>query len=327
VRIDSKRADRDAMFTLIAAARTLRPAETMGRFVHSAPDLRVLHRFGPPVGAFMAGIGHPAVVDPLHFIDARGGIVTRAELHRAGLTNEQLRIPGLRAVGRAWLATDSASSAIVYAAEHRAQLACVSAATHRGLAVLTHPAAPHHWARPRSHPIAHHGVLHRDRALLALVDGLIESVPDMLQHVSTCLPHLDALVIWESAVRKSLVSLTELRRIQWSRLGPRRLAAEISDQSDSLLETLTADLLRHAGLEFRQQVRILGHRVDLLVGSRVVVQLDGYAFHSGAAQRAADAEHDARLQLHGWIVLRFTYLDVVSRPGHVLEMIRRALAQ
>ena len=154
---------------------------------------------------------------------------------------------------------------------------------------------------------------------------LLESVPDMLAHVAHCLPHVEALVVWESAIRKGLVEPAELRRYRWLHPVAEGLRREAGDRSDSLLETIAADLLRHAGVPFQQQVPIQGHRVDLLVGARLVVEVDGFEFHDGA-QRRRDLEQDARLQLAGYRVLRFAYADLVGRPDHVLMMIRRHLA-
>jgi len=147
----------------------------------------------------------------------------------------------------------------------------------------------------------------------------------MLEHVARCLPELEALIVWESALRKNLVSRRELGRIAWpSRVG-RRLAAAASDKSDSLLETIVLHRLRALGVRVEQQVRLLGHRVDFLVEGRLVVQTDGFGVHTGQ-QRRLDIEHDARLMLEGYVVLRFAYADVIERWEHVAELIVRHLA-
>jgi very-short-patch-repair endonuclease len=148
----------------------------------------------------------------------------------------------------------------------------------------------------------------------------------MLAHVADCLPRLEALIVWESAIHSGLASLAQLRGVVWTRDRPRRLALEASAQSDSLLETLMLHRLRALGLAVRQQVHLLGHRVDFVVGDRLVVQVDGFQHHTGA-QRQSDTEHDARLMLEGYRVLRFGYRDVVDRWAHVEDLILDSLTQ
>lgn len=198
-------------------------------------------------------------------------------------------------------------------------LACVSAADHLGLALLEPPSRMHLWAAPRAHVRPSAVRLHRSIPILPPT-GLVESLPDLLGHVALCLPHAEALIVWESAIRRGLVATAELRRVRWRHPAARSIAGEAGEHADSLLESLVADLLRHARIAFRQQAPVLGHPVDVLVGDRIVVQLDGYAFHSDARERARDAEHDARLQMEGFRVLRFTYRDVVARPEHLLDV-------
>jgi very-short-patch-repair endonuclease len=46
-----------------------------------------------------------------------------------------------------------------------------------------------------------------------------------------------------------------------------------------------------AGPAVRQQAKIAGCVVDLLIGERLVVQLDGDEFHSTSADRTRDLAH------------------------------------
>jgi very-short-patch-repair endonuclease len=52
----------------------------------------------------------------------------------------------------------------------------------------------------------------------------------------------------------------------------------------------------------------------------------GASIHSDAKQFAADRRRDAALVGMGYLVLRFTWLDAVTRPAHVIAMVRAALA-
>ena len=96
--------------------------------------------------------------------------------------------------------------------------------------------------------------------------------------------------------------------------------------SDSGLETIFVVRLEPWGLRLRQQFVIAGRPVDLLIGERLVVQIDGFAFHSTPAQRGRDVAHDAELRLRGYTVLRFTYAQVVHDWPAVERTIARAVA-
>lgn len=105
----------------------------------------------------------------------------------------------------------------------------------------------------------------------------------------------------------------------------RELAAEVTPWSDSGLETIFAVRLRWMRLPIVPQAWIAGHRVDFLIGDRVVVQLDGG--HHVGAQRASDIAHDAELALLGYTVIRVTYGQVMGRWHEVQDRIMRAVAQ
>jgi len=75
-----------------------------------------------------------------------------------------------------------------------------------------------------------------------------------------------------------------------------------------------------------QQARIAGRFVDGLIGTSLLVQIDGFAFHASSAQRSADVAHDAELRLRGYTVLRFTYPQVVHERATVQRTVQRALA-
>ena len=73
------------------------------------------------------------------------------------------------------------------------------------------------------------------------------------------------------------------------------------------------------------QAWIAGHRVDFLIGDRLVLQIDGG--HHVGAQREADIEHDAALMLLGYHVVRVGYWQIIDRWHSVQDMIARAVAQ
>ncbi len=97
----------------------------------------------------------------------------------------------------------------------------------------------------------------------------------------------------------------------------------------SWLEERFLDLVLTAGLP-RPRLNALaaGFEVDALwPDERVVVELDGWAHHKERAAAARDRDKTNRLQVAGYLVLRFLHGDVVGRPSEVAAAIRGLLAQ
>jgi very-short-patch-repair endonuclease len=100
----------------------------------------------------------------------------------------------------------------------------------------------------------------------------------------------------------------------------------------TILETKLVRLLRTAQLPigkaqhvFQEKGRSIA-RVDFVYPEqRVVIEVDGTRWHAGRRARVRDAERDNYLNIKGWIVLRFTWFDLVERPTYVVEQIREAL--
>lgn len=266
------------------------------------------------------------------WIDRHDGIAHRAAADAAGFSRAVIRVAvrsgAVRAVKRNWLATASAHPRLLLAAEHTARLACLSAAVHRGwwsppdlddrlhLAVGPHGAVPAvdatvHWSTPLAPAPAW---------------GLLESVEDTLVHLAGCLPREAALTVWESAIRSEGLSIDAVRTIRWPTIAAQECALEATGLSDSGIETIGLRRLRPLGVPIRQQAVIAGRRVDLLLGDRLVVQIDGFGHHSSAAQRAKDIAHDAELTLRGYTVLRFGYAQIVYDWPSVERVIARAIA-
>ena len=66
------------------------------------------------------------------------------------------------------------------------------------------------------------------------------------------------------------------------------------------------------------QVVIDGHPVDGLIGTRLVLQLDGYGPHTTRRQHNRDLRQDDKLRRKGYIVLRYTR-DHVMREWTMIE--------
>jgi len=100
--------------------------------------------------------------------------------------------------------------------------------------------------------------------------------------------------------------------------------------ADSVLETAFARLAQqHALPEVEFHPVIEGFEVDFRVtDTPVVIECDGWAYHGREREHfERDRERDARLIGGGWIVLRFTYRAVITRPKATADRILGAVAQ
>ena len=157
-----------------------------------------------------------------------------------------------------------------------------------------------------------------------------------LLDLARVLPLDEAVVVADSALR--------LGAVRWERLshlggamgrgatGPRRVHQHLDPRSGSVLESLLRVLLAEAGLPAPlTQYRVLDHgdevaRVDFCwPGARLVVEADGYAFHSSRDDYRRDRRRMNELERLGWRVLRFSWEDVTQRPDHVVGLVRACL--
>jgi very-short-patch-repair endonuclease len=89
------------------------------------------------------------------------------------------------------------------------------------------------------------------------------------------------------------------------------------------------ELLRAARLPSpRANVKIGRYEVDLLWWeARVVVEVDGYAFHSSRTAFERDRRRDGDLHARGFTVIRVTWRQIVDEPEAVVAGIAAALAR
>jgi very-short-patch-repair endonuclease len=100
-----------------------------------------------------------------------------------------------------------------------------------------------------------------------------------------------------------------------------------SDPPDGLLEPRMARLLRDHGLPPAAFQHPVGaYRVDFAYPDlRLAIEVDGYAVHTSPRALRNDLSRQNALVLLGWTVLRFTWSDVVRRPGRVAAEVRAAV--
>jgi very-short-patch-repair endonuclease len=103
--------------------------------------------------------------------------------------------------------------------------------------------------------------------------------------------------------------------------------------SGSVLESLFRVLVATAGLpapatqvQLADGQHVLGRFDFCWRQERLIVELDGFAFHADRITFRRDRELANALGRLGWRLLRFTWEDVVGRPAHVLSVLRECLS-
>lgn len=88
------------------------------------------------------------------------------------------------------------------------------------------------------------------------------------------------------------------------------------------------ELIRDSRLpEPETNARIHGHEVDFLWREQdLVVEVDGYAFHSSRAAFERDRRRDVELHTLGIDVIRVTWAQIVDEPAALIAMLARATA-
>lgn len=269
----------------------------------------------------------------VEWLSTRGGIAHRRDAAARGFTPDHVRA-AIRAgrvqrVRAQWIALAEAPADLVAAASATARLTCTSLARRRGWWIpdgATHGIHLH--VGPNAHRHRQDAVLHWSAPLVDRGERILTaSVEDALAHIAQCFDHEDALAIWESAIRVESLDIESLRAVRWRGAACRALAGTVRGLSDSGIETVFVVRLSPWGVPIRQQVRLAGHRVDVVIGTHLVVQIDGFAHHSTSADRSRDVAHDAELRLRGYTVLRFTYAQIIHQWERVEQTVAAAIAR
>jgi very-short-patch-repair endonuclease len=142
----------------------------------------------------------------------------------------------------------------------------------------------------------------------------------------------------EEAERRTILDLRKLRQVidhSPGRRGLRPLTHALANLTDdpawmqSPAEDLFLELIRATNLPLpRANVLIDGHLVDFAWPEhKVIVEVDGFHFHTTHEAFENDRKRDRRLQKLGWRVIRITYRDLHDDPLGVLEDIRELLSE
>lgn len=241
----------------------------------------------------------------------------------------------IRRVAKGVYALPDAPTALTAARSQGGAVSHLSAAQHWRLGVLSPPALPH-----VTLPV---GRLRRQAGLPCVLHWadapVIDDVTTPVRTVLDCartLPLSEALAVTDSALHLGLVDRDELVDAAARLTGPyrRRIqrVVELSDhRAESVLESALRTILIEAGIEgFEPQVAVrdagfsarldLGHR-----RRRIGLEADGFEFHGSRTALVKDCRRLVGLSLRGWMVLRFSWEDVMYDQEWVVDAVRGAL--
>ncbi|MDQ0649177.1 very-short-patch-repair endonuclease [Microbacterium natoriense] len=143
--------------------------------------------------------------------------------------------------------------------------------------------------------------------------GNLPSIPQTLLQMLRCGGEESFFAALESALRQRLLSDHDRSRLR-SEL-PRHLRWLLDfarEDADSGLESIVRLRLHRLGIDVRTQIVIHGTgRVDLLIGDRLLIEIDGKQNHDGRAERHKDLIRDAFSAIWGYETLRFDFAMVI----------------
>lgn len=275
------------------------------------------------------------------FVEEQGGVAARAAAVAATSRGDVARALADGSVVRSGygrLTLPSCDLAVATAYGLRGVLCLTSAALWHGWAVKTVPDRPHvlvgrgRRLSPEQQRLAE---VHRGALLSEQVrDGVVTDVETTLEQCARQLPEDEGLAVADSALRSG-VPPQVLARVSASVRGPgsakvRRVLGLADDRAANPFESVLRHLaLGVPGLHLTPQRVVVGSRQTVrpdLVDEdlRIVVEADSFQWHGGRADLRRDARRYNLLTVDGWLVLRFSWEDVMFDPDHVREVLTAA---
>jgi len=296
---------------------------------------------GPRTHPTLRGVdGVGALVDELA---RRGGVAgwgallqvaDRGSLERAIAGGEVVRLArgvcGLAGAPPAVLAAGAVRGVVSHASA--AQLWMVEPLHRPSRTSVTVPRRAHRRCPPGTR--LHYADLRSDE-----VTGPVTAPLRTVLDCARSMPFAEALGVADGFLRRGLVHEAELRGTAEALRGAGRarvleVARAADPRSDNPFESaLRAVVLRGGAGDFVPQVPLrvapLGVvRPDLVdEGRRIVLEADSFAWHGSRAALARDCERYDALVVADFVVLRFSWEQVVGRPTEVADAVRAVVAR
>lgn len=269
-------------------------------------------------------------MDPLEFLKSVGGVARVGLLRREGYSDRAVRnlaTAGAYQPRKGVWALPGADPEFLQAIVSNSLLTCASSASRYELWLKDRPGHLH--LASRHHRVGQgprHGRLRfePDQRLP------IASLEDTVIHGLTCLGEVDAVAMAQSAMQHHGVprSLLEAEVTAKYYGTARKRLAKADGLSESVPEISARLLFESAGLRFSRQVQIPGvGRVDFLIDGWLIVEINGFQFHSSRAAWRKDMSRSNIAQTHGHAVLSYAPEQIWNSPDMVLQEILAVLAR
>jgi very-short-patch-repair endonuclease len=225
---------------------------------------------------------------------------------------------------RGWYATPDVEADTVLAVSTGGKVTCVSALKRFGVWTMPHAELHLRVARGTVVRVNEGTRVHWTHDRLDFTHP-VDDVESALLIAIECLDIRAAVVVVDSALNRGLVSISGLELLLANSPRGRRVLSLCDGRAESGIETVARLALRRLRVRVRVQVTIPGvGRVDLLIGDRLVLELDGRQWH---ADFEADRARDRQLMALGYLVVRVSYRQVMVEWAAVeqqlLVLIRR----
>ena len=290
-------------------------------------------------------------------LSREGGVAHAATLRSAGITQKQLersaRLGITERIRAGWYCLADDETDAVKALRVGGRLGCVSLLRAHGVWLMPDVGLHVAVASPRSalrapddrrraldgwrgHPL----VVTHWRPRLLNPHEPTDPLDDAAGCAAVCLPRDHAIVAFDSLLNRGLLSADRLSTALAGLPDSHEWMMDLVDSGcGSGLETLTRLGLRAHNVTVRCQVHIPGIGwLDLLVGDRLVVELDSRRHHDNPQAYERDRARDLALVELGYIVVRVTHrrvmqdwpsveralLAIVRRQEHRWQPIHRA---
>jgi len=279
------------------------------------------------------------------------GIITAAQAMHRGMTRSQLRTlvrtgewvvvhPEVFRVDSAPVTLRSAARAAVWWAGDEAVLSGRTAAWWWGFddhpPVTIEITVPHHRrVRPRTQGppirILRRFVDPRDRRLSDGVPLTSEALTAVQAAVRSGKPQILDRALQRRVPLAAVEAALARHPAQDGAKAAAALLAAAADRTAAESERLFARLLRRhriTGWQVNTRLVTGGSVPDFRFDAeRVIVEIDGWAWHHSPDRFQRDRARQNELMLQGWTVLRFTWFDLTDRPEQVLSTVRTALCR
>ncbi len=217
----------------------------------------------------------------------------------------------------------------VLAEVFRALPTCVSWCAARGLPV-ENPPSTLHLGVPESRGLGHPRLRPSQEVTLHRCGEASDDFP--LHHLDVaalCTTPIQQVALLDAALGGGFIDRRDMRLLARGSQERRRwVASHVNGSAQSLGETYARVALRELGLKVEPQARFeeVG-AVDLLVENSLIVEVDGFEFHSDQRSFTSDRRRSRLLAFSGLTTLRFAHAEVAADPvgmaNEVLDVLWR----